>query len=122
MPHRLPGKRVLVVEDNPALAYDIDDSLREFGAEVIGPALDLATGLQLARENNLDAAVFDIDLGGAYVWPLALELAGHRVPFVFVSAECGDKLPDDFRNSVCLDKPAPTRAILETVSSVIAPA
>lgn len=39
MPHSLPGKRVLVVEDNPALAYDIDDSLGECGAEEIGPAM-----------------------------------------------------------------------------------
>lgn len=120
MPHRLPGKRVLVVEDNPALAFDIDDSLRKWGAEVIGPALDLATGMRLARENNLDGAVLDIDLGGAHVWPLARELSGHKVPFLSVSAECGDKLPDDFRDSVCLDKPAPTRAILESVANIIA--
>mgnify|MGYP002782383161 CR=1 FL=1 len=122
MPARLPGKRVLVVEDNPALAYDIDDSLREVGAHVVGPALDLATGLKLARENHLDAAVLDIDLGRDFVWPLAHQLKGHDIPFVFVSAECGDKLPEDFRNVVCLDKPAPTRKILETVSEALASA
>lgn len=119
MPTRLPGKRVLVVEDNPALAYDIDDSLREMGAEVIGPALDLQTGLQLARENRLDAAVLDIDLGSDFVWPLARELKGHQVPFVFVSAECADKLPPDFQHVVCLDKPAPTDIILKTVAEAI---
>lgn len=121
MPDRLPGKRVLIVEDNPALAYDIDDSLREYGVEVVGPALDLTTGLELARENHLDAAVLDIDLGGDFVWPLAQQLKGHEVPFVFVSAECGDRLPDDFRNVVCLDKPATTRRILETVSNALGP-
>lgn len=120
MTSTLPGKRVLIVEDNPALAYDIDDTLREYGAEVVGPALDLATGMQLARENDLDAAILDIDLGSEFVWPLARELKGHRVPFVFVSAECGDELPEDFRNVVCLDKPTPALKILETVGDALA--
>lgn len=96
MPTRLPGKRVLIVEDNPALAYHINDSFCDHGAEVVGPALDLLTGLELARENHLDAAVLDIDLGGEYVWPLARELKGHKVPFVFFSAECAGDLPEDF--------------------------
>lgn len=121
MPQNLPGKRVLIVEDNPALAYDINDSLAEYGAEVVGPALDLSTGLDLARHNKLDGAVLDIDLGGDYVWPLARELQGFKVPFVFVSAQCGDSLPEDFRNVICLDKPQPTQNILETLSRAISP-
>lgn len=120
MPARLPGKRVLVVEDNPALAYEIDDSFREAGAEVIGPAFDLATGLRLARECRLDVAVLDINLGNDLVWPLAHHLLGHRVPFVFVSALCGEHLPDDFRNVACLGKPALSSAIVETVSDALA--
>ena len=116
----LPGKRVLVVEDNAALAYDMDDALRESGAQVVGPALDLPTGLQLAREHRLDGAVLDIDLCGEFVWPLAQELKRDSVPFVFVSADCGEGLPSDFQDSTCLPKPAPTERILATVSQVIA--
>lgn len=121
MPQFLPGKRVLVVEDNPALAYDIDDALRECGAEVVGPALDLNTGLRLAHENNLDGAVLDIDICGEFVWPLARVLKAHQVPFVFVSADCSGDLPEDFRGFICLDKPAPSATILATVSEALAP-
>lgn len=121
MPERLPGKRVLVVEDNPALAYDIEDIFSECGAEVIGPALDLPSGLQLARENNLDGAILDIDLGGEYIWPLARELKDHKVPFVFVSADCGEGMPDDFQGCTCLDKPAPGERILTTIADLISP-
>lgn len=115
----LPGKRVLVVEDNPVIAFDIDDVLRDFGAEVVGPALDLETGLQLASEHSLDGAILDIDLGGHYVWPIAAALKSSRVPFVFVSAECGDKLPQDFSDFICLPKPASSRTIASTVAQVI---
>lgn len=118
----LPGKRVLVVEDNPALAYDLDDALRDCGAEVVGPALDLSTGLHLAHENNLDGAVLDIDICGEYVWPLAQVLTDHEVPVVFVSAECSSELPERFRSFACLEKPAPRAAILATISEVLTPA
>ena len=121
MPERLPGKRVLIVEDNPALAFDINDIFSDHGAEVVGPAMDLPTGMQLVRDNNLDAAVLDIDLGGEFVWPLARELKGHKVPFVFVSAECTDRLPEDFFEATCLDKPAPSDMILTTVANLIHP-
>ncbi|WP_375289159.1 hypothetical protein [Qipengyuania sp.] len=110
---------MLIVEDNPALAYNIHDIFCDHGAEVIGPALDLMTGLQLARENDLDGAVLDIDLGGDYVWPLARELKGHRIPLVFVSAEHPGSLPDDFIEFVFLEKPAADHAILTTVEQLL---
>lgn len=116
----LPGKRVLVVEDNPALAYDIDDALRECGAEVVGPALDLSTGLRLAYQRDLDGAVLDIDICGEYVWPLARVLKDNEVPLVFVSAECVDDLPEDFRDFACLAKPAASATVLAKVSDALA--
>lgn len=115
----LPGRRVLVVEDNPALAFDIDDALRESGAEVVGPALDIASGMALLRQDALDAAVLDIDIGGTPVWPIARELKQEGVPFVFVSGDCDKGFPADFTDAVCLHKPAPAEAILTTVAAVI---
>lgn len=119
MKNRLPGRRILVVEDNPVIAFDIDDALRESGAEVIGPAHDIESGLALARQDTLDGAVLDIDIGGRPVWPIARELKSEGVPFVFVSGDCRDGLPNDFTHAVCLHKPAPTEAILSSVAAVI---
>lgn len=123
MPHRLPGKRVLIVEDNPILAYDISDLVEEFGASPIGPALDLEAGIRLVSENELDAALLDIDLGGEYVWPIAEALDRHKVPFAFVSAQCrDDEVPEAFRSRPCIDKPALPSEIIEALVGFIAPA
>lgn len=119
MDNRLPGRRVLVVEDNPVIAFDIDDALRENGVEVVGPAHDIESGLALIREDSLDGAVLDIDIGGRPVWPIARELKSEGVPFVFVSGDCDRGLPDDFTGAVCLHKPAQTEAILNTVAAVM---
>ena len=107
MPHRLPGKRILIVEDNPILAYDLSDLIDEVGAETVGPALDLETGMQLAREDNLFAALLDVDLNGEMVWPLAEELERNNVPYAFVSAQCRtETLPAPFKQRECIEKPA----------------
>lgn len=121
MDNRLPGRRILVVEDNPLIAFDIDDALRESGAYVVGPALDIESGMALVRQDSLDGAVLDIDIGGHPVWPIARGLKADGVPFVFVSGDCDKGLPADFDGAVCLHKPAQTEAIVTTVAEVMDP-
>ena len=116
MSQKLPGKRILIVEDNPILAYDISDLVGDIGAEAVGPALDLETGLRLLEETTPDAALLDVDLGGEYVWPLAAELDRKAIPYAFVSAQCrSDLLPDSFKERRCIEKPALPEEIIETL-------
>lgn len=99
--------RVLIVEDNPLLAYDLEDMIHEAGMAAVGPAFDLQSGLQLSREEAIDGALLDIDLGSDKVWSLARELQGNTVPLVFISATCSqNELPDEFTHQLCLSKPA----------------
>ena len=119
MPDTLPGKRVLVVEDNPALAYDVDDALRDCGAYVVGPAFDLETARSFAAAMAIDGAVLDIDLCGEFVWPLAHDLMMKGVPFVFVSADSADDLPADFQEVRHITKPARTEQIVALVGQAI---
>lgn len=118
MTHILPGKRVLIVEDNPIIAYDISDLVEDTGAEPVGPALNVAAGMKLVAENHLDAALLDIDLGGDYVWPIAEALERNQVPFAFVSAQCSaDMMPESFRSRPCIHKPAKPDDIVKTLLS-----
>ena len=121
MPQNLPGKRVLIVEDNPLLAFDLKDMMEELGAVAIGPALDLQTGINLLGEHDPDVALLDVDLGGEFVWPLAERLQNRQVPFAFISADCReDLLPDPYRRQVCLEKPATKVEIIELVAELAA--
>jgi hypothetical protein len=66
-PQGLWERRVLVVEDEPLLARDIQKRLANVGATVIGPAGTVKDALQMAQEGNLAAALLDIESGGAKV-------------------------------------------------------
>ena len=77
------GRRILVGEDEIIVAVDVEYTLDDFGAEVIGPAANLAEALSLVGDAQIDAAVLDVDLAGQDVFPVAERLATRGVPFLF---------------------------------------
>lgn len=105
---KLLGKRVLIVEDEALLAFDLQLVFDEAGAEVIGPALSLAAALALLESNEeIDCALLDVDLGGRDVFPVAHLLQGRGVPFLFHTARVAEKdLAAMFPGSATVPKPA----------------
>src|SRR5271166_5974112 len=81
----LAGLKILLVEDEPLIAWALEDTLINFGCTVVGPALNLDKGMRLAEEQSIDGAVLDINLGNQRVFPLADLLARRSVPFVYVT-------------------------------------
>ena len=64
---------------------DLQDFLTESGCTVVGPASSLEQGMRLMKEEAVDGAVLDINLGREMVFPLADALAGQSIPFVYVT-------------------------------------
>ena len=110
----LNGARILIVEDEPLIAFDLLDTISNAGANPVGPAFRLPEARKLVSENHLDAALLDIDLGKERVWPLASELQAHGTPFAFISGQCaGEDLPEEFAMAECLEKPASPQKIID---------
>lgn len=103
----MSGMTVLVVEDDFIVASDIQTSLEEQGARVLGPAANLAEAQELLAKECPDVAVLDVNLGGEYVFPLAEELLAKHVPFVFATAYADEErlFPDQARAAPRLPKP-----------------
>jgi hypothetical protein len=78
----LNGVRAPVVEDDPALRMDLEWTLAEAGAVVVGLCRTLKEGL--ARSDSVDfaVAVLDCQLDEETVLPLARRLLDRGVPFV----------------------------------------
>ena len=75
--------RLIIVEDEALVAMMLEDMLADLGCVVVGAAADVSHGLALVEENQLDAAVLDVNLGGEKVYPVAERLRARRVPFIF---------------------------------------
>jgi DNA-binding response OmpR family regulator len=97
--------RVLVVEDEMLLAILMEDTLSDFGCDVVGPVARVADGVRLANSERLDGAILDINVAGVEVFPVARELARRGIPFVFVSGYDCRTLPQEWRGRPSLQKP-----------------
>lgn len=99
-------KRILVVEDEPVLAVDLEDMLHDLGAVVIGPVASLQRAIQIVEEEPMNGAVLDINIGGDLVFPLADRLTRKRIPFIFCTsyAEIAGAL-DEYEHVPRIGKP-----------------
>jgi DNA-binding response OmpR family regulator len=55
----LRDRQILIVEDDPVIALDLQHIIQDAGATVIGPARRLSEAVALAERSRLDAAVLD---------------------------------------------------------------
>src|SRR6266478_4393718 len=65
-----PGKRVLIVEDNPAILQSLGDLLRENGCHVVEAADGLAAISRIEME-SVDLVLTDLAMPGASGWEVA---------------------------------------------------
>ena len=120
----LAGRRLLVAEDEPLLALELEESLRGLGCEVLGPVSTLEEALHLAAApGRIDAAVLDINLGGRPSFPVADHLTRRGVPVVFTTGY-GD-LPDGRTSGdgrgMLLRKPVGRGELAAALVQVLAP-
>ncbi|MDB5459117.1 MAG: hypothetical protein JWO72_858 [Caulobacteraceae bacterium] len=108
----LSGLRILVVEDEAIVAWDLVDSLESQGCEVVGPAYDLAEAEQLSRDQALNGAVLDVNLGGDKVFPVADTLAERDIPFCFVTGYGAAALRPNDLGRPLLQKPVDAASIV----------
>lgn len=116
----LKGRTILIVEDEPLVAFDLADLVEDFGGVVAGPVPTVQEGLSLADATQPAAAILDANLADADVTELALALIAKGTPFVIYT---GTGLPDALArihpDLPVVMKPAQTRRVLEALDQRI---
>lgn len=116
----LSGRRVLVVEDEVAIAMLMEDMLLDLGAEVVGPVARLVEALKVAGSEAVDLAILDVNLGGEPIYPVAEALAARGVPFLFSTGYGSQGISEEFRERPVLQKPFMQADLERAVSRVLA--
>ncbi|MGB3718763.1 MAG: response regulator [Proteobacteria bacterium] len=114
----LSGLRVLIVEDEPLLAWELELSLAAAGAIVIGPASTLSLGLALADDESLDAAVIDYRLGHEEAVPLAAMLYERGTPFVIHTGH-GTNADGGWWSAPIVRKPSNPDRIVQILAALV---
>jgi CheY-like chemotaxis protein len=117
----LLGCRILIVEDDCITAMDLAETLSAAGAHVVGPAGTIDSAFELLRQQpQLDVALLDIEVEGAYVFEVADELMKLEVPIVFTTGYERSEIPVRFRAARHCEKPIGIAAIARALSDQLA--
>ncbi|MEX0686181.1 MAG: response regulator [Balneolales bacterium] len=109
-------KSILLVEDEYLIGINIYTTLSDAGYEVIGPAMNVQSAMQLIDKNNFDAAVLDVNLGGEFSTTIAARLSRLRIPYLLLSGYTREDLPDEVIDVPLVEKPFDDYILLETLS------
>jgi CheY-like chemotaxis protein len=117
----LADRRVLLVEDDYVVAQQMAHELGEVGAQIVGPVPTPDAALELAREQQLDAAVLDIHLRGGTVYPVADLLVSKGVPFLFATGYDRRTIPENYAEIRVYEKAAQASTLAEALSLELGP-
>jgi CheY-like chemotaxis protein len=103
---------VLIVEDDPIIALDLEDTILGFGVTTIRTAGSVAKALEMIADRAPDFALLDVGLIREKSFAIAERLDALKIPFAFVTGYSADVgLPPAFADRPRLPKPFSTDAL-----------
>jgi CheY-like chemotaxis protein len=108
---RMPDD-VLIVEDDPIIALDFEDTILGFGVKTVRTAGNVARALGMIADRPPDFALLDVGLVREKSFAIAERLEALKIPFVFVTGYGADvRLPAALAGKPRLPKPYSTDAL-----------
>jgi len=115
------GRRILLVEDDYLVALNIKFMLERNNCQVIGPIPSIEKALQAIENEDVDAAILDINISGGTSAPIAEVLRLRNRPFVFVTGYQSPShlLPEILRGVERLRKPVDERVLQQVLRTML---
>ena len=115
----LAGRRILVVEDDYYQAADIARTLKNAGAEIVGPTALASAIPGMLHNQRIDSAVVDINLGSGITFEVARCLQTAEVPYILMTGYDRFVAPEGLSATCWLTKPVPTDEIVTIVKQMV---
>ena len=106
--------RVLILEDDPLIAMDLQDILEGEGHDVVGAVASVGDARTHVAA-GVDYALLDVDVADGKSFAIAEEHQVRSIPFAFVSGSHPSELPELLQNADFIAKPYDERAILRSL-------
>jgi CheY-like chemotaxis protein len=111
------GLKVLLVEDEAIIAFDLAGILQDLGCTVMPVAPSVTEALALLRAERPDLALLDLSLSDGWVMPVADALATAGVPFAVVTGHAKQRIQEPaLRDALYMGKPYTHTEVLQVIS------
>ena len=110
-------ERLLVVEDEPLVAFDTEHFLREAGFEIVATVDSVADAVRVIGEDaEIDLVLADVNLADGSGIAVAQAAHDRGIQVLFVTGNC----PGEARALAagCLSKPYPQRDLLAAIDAI----
>jgi CheY-like chemotaxis protein len=116
----LSRRRILVVEDEAAIALDLARLLRDYGATVFGPVPSADEALGHIVRTHLHCALLDVKLSHGDCGTVAQALTWNAVPFAFITGYSNSDVVARYSWSPVLAKPYTTIDVIDCIETLLA--
>jgi CheY-like chemotaxis protein len=116
--HALAGRSILVVEDEPVIALQLQTQLNAAGARVYS-AGRLRDALYMAEHPALSAAVLDFRLGVDDSAAVCRRLVDLGIPFMFYTGFSDTEAFERWPDAPVMSKPVDGRALIDAVARLL---
>jgi DNA-binding response OmpR family regulator len=111
---------ILIVEDDPFIAMDLEDTFDARGYKVLGPVADVDAGLKVLKETLPDIAMLDYNLGRETSIEIARALSKESIPYLFLSGQVTNVITDhDLPPQPVIAKPYVPEQLIQIVEDMI---
>jgi light-regulated signal transduction histidine kinase (bacteriophytochrome)/CheY-like chemotaxis protein len=117
----LPDKvRILIVEDSFLVLMSLEGFFADLGWTIVGPATRREAAVVMARSEQFDVALLDVNLDGEMSWDVAKVLQERGIPFVFSTGyDASNFLPESLSGSPILGKPFSEKELEVTLRKLL---
>jgi CheY-like chemotaxis protein len=115
----LSGKSILVVEDEPLIAFDVMDTLTDAGANAVF-VRDCSAAIHKIDTGKIDAAILDIHLASDETCEeVCVRLGVEGIPFIFFTAYSDVPILRAWPDVPILKKPALPLDVIPMLAGVV---
>ena len=111
--------RILIVEDEPLIALELEEFLINAGFKIAAIAGKLEKALALIESGSCDAAIVDANLAGVSASPLASALTALGMPFIVLSGYSSEQLQSAFPRALFMQKPYRPDELIQALNTIV---
>jgi DNA-binding response OmpR family regulator len=117
----LRAAHILIVEDSFLILMELESIMSEAGAAAVWTCRSVTEALRVLREQDVDAAILDLQLDRETSLPVARALAERDVSFFFYTGQLDTcAVRAEWPDCMVVSKPAEPHKIVATMASLIA--
>lgn len=111
----MADRRIMILEDEAIIAWDIEAELQSRGVTVAGVAGHVPEAMALLERGGITIAILDINLGGETSYGVAEACKERGIAVIFLTGDSGDERPDGLKHFEIVAKPVSYHELMQAL-------